>query len=149
MTWLCPKLNRRVQIGTASQTANDEGGFDFEFNSLLSVWMGLKPIAYRNTIRTEYIRGVQISEIDTHWFVVRKCAIVNLGKEFQRSFSYAFTAIEDMSMVKSDYFLFVQKDSTVNGRLFRINNISDNNDQGEYFNITAEEIEQRGTGFAL
>jgi hypothetical protein len=149
MTWLAPHLDKRVQIGTASQTPNSSGGFDFVFNSLLTIWMGMKPISPGEYMRSRYIRGVQTEETTTHRFIARQTALASLGKEFGRAFGSGFKSIQDFTMIKSDYFMFVQGGSTVRGRLFRIRDIMDNKEQGEYFHISSEEIEQQGTGFQI
>ena len=43
----------------------------------------------------------------------------------------------------------VQEGSAVKGRIFRVHNISDNKEMGEYYNLQVEEIEEKGTGYAL
>jgi hypothetical protein len=149
MTWLAPKLDKRVQIGEPIQEANDDGGFDFSFTTLLTVWMGMKPITPGEFMRAQYIRGAQILEGVSHRFIVRRTAISSLSKEYGKGFGNGFDSMEDLTMVKSNYFLFVQHGSTVRGRLFRIRDIVDNMEQGEYFHISAEEIEQRGTGYLI
>ena len=107
MTWLIPKLTHRVQVGTPVQTPNDDGGLDFSFNTVKTVWMGFKPLGYKGT-GSKYIRSKQISEIATHRFVCRHKAVASLGNEFAGGFSNGFDSIEDIMPVKSDYFLFVQ-----------------------------------------
>ena len=146
MTWILPDLKYRVQIGMPIQTANDDGGFDFSFNVLLTVWMGLKPSRFAGR-GAEYIRGEQINENVTHKFKCRRSSVEVLGKSFSKGFSEGFDSIEDLALLKSDYFLFLQQGSTVKGRLFRIHGVSDNKEEREYLKIGAEEIEERGTGW--
>jgi len=148
MTWLIPQLNERVQIGTPKQTANDTGGFDFSFDVLLTVWMGVKPSRFAGR-GTKYIRGEQVNENVTHEFMCRISAVESLGRSFDRGFSEGFDSIEDLILLKSDYYLFLQRGSTVKGRLFRIHGGTDNKEQREYLKIDAEEIEERGTGFGI
>ena len=146
MTWILPQLDKRVQIGMPTQTPNDDGGFDFAFDTLLTVWMGLKTSRFAGR-GAEYIRGEQINENVTHKFMCRRSAVETLGRSFSKGFSEGFDSIEDLALLKSDYFLFLQQGSTVKGRLFRIHGVSDNKEEREYLNIGAEELEERGTGW--
>ena len=147
MTWLTPQLDKRVQIGKPVQVANDEGGFDFGFNDVLTVWMGIKPITWKGS-SSNYIRGEQINESVTHKFTARKIAVDSLGRECGAGFSSAF-GIEDLMPLKSDYFLFFQKGSAVKGRLFRIHGMTNKDERDEYLVIDAEEIEEKGTGYPV
>ena len=145
-SWLAPKLNHRVQIGHPSQTANDEGGFDFSFDALLTVWMGVEPVGYKGS-GSKYIRGKQVNEAVTHEFIVRHLAVASLGRVFAIAFDDGFKAMADLGPLKSDYYLFLQKGSSVKGRLFRIDSISNVKESNEYFSIAVEEIEERGSGY--
>jgi hypothetical protein len=129
-------------VGKPTQTPNDDGGFDFGFDVLLPVWMGLKPVT-----PGQYIRGEQIGEGVTHVFTVRRIAVASLGRDFGRGFAPGFDSIEDLNVLKSDYYLFLQRGSTVKGRLFRIKSVTDNDERREYLRIQAMEEEERGTGF--
>jgi hypothetical protein len=142
MSWLAPKLNRRVQIGKPSQTENDAGGFDFAFDTVITVWMGLSSLESLS----RHIRGEQINENVTHTFIVRKNAVDSLGNECGVGFSDAFGKASLMPL-KSDYFLFLQKGSTTRGRLFRIYGMRNVDERNEYYMIEAEEIEERGSGY--
>ncbi len=146
MTWLASKLDKRVQIGKPTQIPNDEGGFDFGFDTLLTVSMGAKPVTFKGA-GGRYIRGEQINENVTHKFIARRIAVASLGKAFTKAFSTGFDSIEDLSLLKSDYYLFLQRGSTVKGRLFRIHEVVNKNERDEYLEISGEEIEERGTGF--
>jgi len=162
MSWLTPELSRQVQILISNDVANDEGGFDFifgrgmgagfafdEFDHLapvLVVWMGMKPIAFKGS-GIKYIRGSQVNEAVTHEFKVRKIEVSQLGKQFGLGFGIGFRFMPNLMGLKSIYFLFVQNTSSVKGRLFRIHDIIDNNEDGEYLIVAAEEIEERGTGY--
>lgn len=142
MTWLAPKLRERVQIGKPTQTANSAGGFDFDFDTLLTIWAGLKSVT-----PGQYIRGEQIGEGITHEFTIRRIAVASLGRDFGKGFGSGFDSIEDLAPLKTDYFLFLQRGSTVKGRLFRIKNVKDNDERREYLRVQAEEQEERGSGY--
>lgn len=146
MSWLIPKLNKRVQIGKSIQTNNENGGFDLTFNTLLTVWMGLKPLVYKG-VWQDYIRGEQVNENVTHEFIARRLSLSSLGKELSSSFSAAFDSITDFMPLKTEYYLFLQNPSTVKGRLFRIRGVINVGENDEYLKIGVEEIEERGTGY--
>jgi len=147
MTWLAPKLNTRIQIGTPTQEPNDAGGFDFGFDVILKIWSEFKPLSIGSFIRSRPIRGEQSDVTETHKFKVRRTAVACLGRQFTTAFDDSFDSIADLNPLKTDYYIFVQKGSAVKGRLFRIHGVVDNLEQMEYLNITAEEIEERGTGY--
>ncbi len=96
-----------------------------------------------------YVRGEQINESITHELKVRKSAVSSLGRNFAKGFASGFDSMEDLSSLKADYFLFVERGSTSKGRLLRIHNVIDNKEQREYLKVFAEEIEERGTGWAI
>ena len=164
MSWLTPSRRERVQILTARLNPNDDGGGDLVFGKPLSegfgfsefdqlspiliVWMGLKPITFQGT-GTKYIRGEQINENVTHEFSVRRIEVASLGKQYGLAFSIQFKFMADLMGLKSDYFLFIQRSSTVKGRLFRIHDVRDHKEQREYLLVSAEEIEERGTGWGV
>lgn len=149
MTWLVPKLNKRVQVRVPVQTANDAGGYDRSYTTVSTIWGGYKP---KNNAR--YIRGAQTislpinnQNIGTHEFIIRRVAIDTLATAFSRAFSPAFDSISDLHPLKSEFFFFVQDSSAVKGRLFRIINIADNNEQKEFLKVDCKEIEETGTGY--
>ncbi len=164
MTWIVPKLNKRVQILKPNMKEESEGGFDFVFgegmgsgfdygafsqlDALKTVWMECKP-AIRSGFGTvsQYVRGEQITENITHNFKVRKEALIGLGRGFSLGFSIGFDSIDDLIILKSQYYLFMESGSDVKGRLFRIKGVVNNKEQNEYYKISAEEIEERGTGY--
>lgn len=150
MTWLAPKLNKRVQVRIPIQTPNDSGGFDRSYDTVSTIWGGYKP---KNS--TRYIRGVQTvslspdnQNVGTHEFIIRRVAIDTLGRQFGKGFGAGFDSIADLHPLKSEFFFFVQDSSTVKGRLFRIINITDNNEQKEFLKVDCKEIEETGTGYA-
>jgi len=158
MTWLAPYLNERIQVLMPTQIPNPAGGLDqvyglpfggaFEYGPfghmapLLVIWADLKPVT-----PGQYIRGEQIGEGVTHEFKIRRAAVASLGRTFGKGFGSGFDSIEDLAPLKTDYFLFLQRGSTVKGRLFRIKNVQDNDERREYLRVQAEEIEEKGTGF--
>jgi Phage head-tail joining protein len=146
MTWIAPKLNQRVQIGKPIQTPNEEGGFDFAFDAITTIWMGVSPVGYKGT-GLKYIRGKQVNDNVTHEFICRYLAVTSIGKAFAKGFSDGYKSMAELNPLKGDYYLFFQKQSTVKGRLFRIDSASNVNEADEYFSIAAEEIEERGTGY--
>jgi len=145
MTILRQELRERVQIQVPVQTPNDDGGFNRSYSTLKTVWAGLKPIR-----KGFYIRGVQVDTNNTHEFKIRRAAIDTLGGAFSLGFSLGFTmGAHALSRIKSDFFLFVQRGSTIKGRLFRINQLEDSNERREYYIIRAEEIEEVGPNYII
>jgi len=148
MSWILPQLTTQVQIGKPIQTANAEGGADFSFENLMTVWMGFKPIGYK-TSGIKYVRGKQVNTEATHEFKVMALEFELLGHEFVTAFGIGFKGTETLSPLKSDYFLFVQKDTSTKGRLFRVHEVQSVQEESEYFSIIAEEIEEHGVGWGL
>jgi head-tail adaptor len=146
MTWMAKKLGKRLQIQTASQTPASSGALELSYTTLKTVWAAVKPIT-RNTY-AQQVRGVNTSdEIDTHVFTVRSSALYNLGREFGRAFATGFDNIDDLNMIKSNYFLFLESGSSVKGRRFRIKGMQIDEARGEYIQIYSQEIEEEGTGW--
>jgi head-tail adaptor len=145
--WSFPKLRHRVAIKKAVQTPNDDGGFDRSYVTLHTVWMDAKPMNEKNPY-SEYIRGVETEEKATHRFKARVAAMDSvIGRGFSLGFSTGFDVIIDMTTLKSDYFLFMQRDTSVQGRLFRIHSIANEEELNNYYIILAEEIEEQGVGY--
>ena len=147
MSWQVPKLKHRIQIRKTTQAPNeDTGGFDRGYETLLTVWAGMKE-ASSYTKYVSYIRGGKTDEkLVTHDFFVRYVAVKNLGKAFTSAFSSGFDSIEDLNPLKSDYFIFLQNSSTVKGRLFQIVDAMRDDDRKEWFKFRTKEIEEHGTG---
>lgn len=145
MTWLFPRLKKRIQIRRVEDLhPNDDGGFDRDlYTTLLTVWAKCKPLKPGS-----YIRGIQTDEQITHEFEIRRVAVSTLGGEFSTAFDESFTAFSSLALLKSDYFIFLQEGSTSIGRLFKIHNIKDHNELKEFLVIQAEEIEEVSTGYA-
>lgn len=159
MAWLAPLLRERIQVRKSIETPNDEGGFDRSYEILLTIWGNILPLAFSryqvahevsNYVRTttRYFRGMQTENTITHIITIRKVAVASLGTSFSTGYSSGFDTIQDLNPLKSDYFLFLQKGSTVKGRLFRIHMITNVEERGEYLQLSVEEIEESGTGYA-
>jgi len=146
--WIFPKLRNRVAIKKAIQTPNiTSGGFDRSYSTLHTVWMGCEPINPYKPVG-EYIRGVQTMEKPTHTFVVRISAMDDVvGRGFSTGFSTGFNRILDLMSLKSDYFLFMHRGSSVKGRLFRMLTIGDMFENKNYYIILAKEMEEQGSGY--
>lgn len=141
MTYIANKLKHRIAIQKATQTANDEGGYDYGYETLITVWGGVKPIK-----RGQYIRGVQAKVDDTHDFIFRKVALIELNKGFTDAFGDGFNVIEDLNDLKTEFFLFVYKWSATKGKRFRIKSIINHEEDDEFYKVYAQEFEERGTG---
>ena len=164
MSWIAPALSERVQLLIPSLEPADDGGSDFVFGTptesafetdafdrlapVATVWMGMKPVNFQGS-GNKYIRGKQVNEAITHEFKCRKSSVETLGREYALGFSIGFKFMANLVNLKSDYWLMVQKGSAVKGRLFRVHAPQDNKEQGEYLNITAEEVEERGVGWPV
>lgn len=145
--WVLPKLKNRVQVQKAVQTPNTTtGGLDRTYSTLTTIWMGCEPMSPYKPVG-EYIRGVQIADRPTHIFIARVSALDNVvGRGFTLGFSTGFKSILDLMSMKSDYFLFMQRGSSVRGRLFRVLNVTDMFENRNYYTLLAKEIEQQGVG---
>jgi hypothetical protein len=149
---LAYKLKHRIQIKKAIQTPNAEGGFDRDYETLTTIWAAIKNSSLSRSLK--YIRGEALSEggsgskdLPTHICTIRKVAIENFGKRMTKGFSVGFDSIEDLMPLKSDYFIFLQKGSTVKGRLFEILRILRDENNDEYIKFEIREREEQGTGW--
>lgn len=148
MTWLAPKLKERVQIRKATQEVNDAGGFDRAYTTLLTIWAEVQPIKFGSFLQQRKIRGSDVAGIITHMGKIRRTAISTLGIAFTSAFSAAFDSIQDISILKADYYLFVERGgSTSKGKLFKIVRTEDFEERREYTKLMLEEIEEVGTGY--
>lgn len=143
MTYLVPKLNKRIQIKMPIQTENSDGGFDQTYLTLTTVWAGIENIS-----DGQYIRSIQSEEKITHAFLIRHVAVENLGKAFTNGFDSGFESIADLNPIKSDWFIFMQSSSSVKGRLFRVRRSKNKDERNIYLKIYCEEIEEQGTGIS-
>ena len=148
MTWLTPKLNKRVQVRIPVQTPSGSGGYDRSYTTVDTIWAGFKPVN-----QTQYIRGSQtesrksMENLGTHEFTLRRVAVDTLGRGFGKGFGSGFDSIADLRSLKSEFFFFVQ-DTAVKGKLFRIITVMDHKERKEFLIVRAEEIEEQGTGYA-
>lgn len=141
--WLAPRLKHRLQIGKGVFTPNNDGGMDFSFDDILTVWAGMKTVS-------EYIqaiRGQQVQEGSTHEFTVRRESVRYLGRGFSAGYTVGFDTIPDLATIKSEWFCFLEEGSTVKGRLFRVIGIRRQEEGKEFLIISANEMEERGTGW--
>lgn len=129
MTMLMTKLNKRMEIREATQTPNDKGGMDQLYDIKTTVWGGIKPISFR-TGRASYVREQQIGGTPTHTITMRKNP------------SLGVTFLEDTPYLRSDYYIFMSTGAE-RGRLFRIDNVTDKDEKGEYVVIEVIEIESQ------
>lgn len=147
MTWLVPKLNKRIQIQLAEQTPVSNGSLDRKYTTLKTVWAEIGPTA-RYSSYAQIMRGVNSdSQEETHRIVVREAALRGLGAQFARAFDTGFKSLEDINKIKSNYYLFLEYGSSVKGRRFRINGMQHDERNNEYVRMYCEEIEEEGTGY--
>lgn len=145
---LAHKLKHRIKILKGVQTPNDDGGFDQTYETLLEVWAGIEGVGeYLQNLA--YVRGENISDqkTPTHKFIIRWVAVQNLGKQFNKAFSIGYKGTADLMPLKSDYFVFLKQGSDDKGRLFKILDISRDENFKEFFKFRAAEIEEKGTGW--
>jgi hypothetical protein len=148
MTYLAPKLRERVQIRKATQSPNDQGGFDRDYDTLLTIWAQVQPISFGSFLQQRKIRGSDIAGIITHIAKIRRTAISTLGVAFTAGFSNGFDNIQDISILKADYYFFVERSgSSIKGKLFKVVRTEDFEERREYTKVMLEEIEEVGTGY--
>ena len=132
---------------------------------IIACWAGVK-----NLGAAKYWRGVQINITATHEFTVRRMALGmihgaafgrafgvsgfdstsrGLVRQFDIGFDSGFDTIVDQNIPKSNFFLFMEDDTTTRGRLFRIETVMDAEERKEYLLILAREIEEQGTGYPI
>lgn len=147
MTWLAPKLNKRIQIQQPSQTAASSGALEMTFTTLKTIWAEVKPVS-RYTAFAAMVRGQNTNEgQETHIITVRTGAIIGLNRETSKAFSSAFDNIDDIYQLKSNYFIFLNDGSSTKGRRFAIKGMQLDEANGEFIKIFAEEMEEVGTGW--
>jgi hypothetical protein len=168
MSFLAKDLKHRIQIQRAVDTPIDDfGGLERSYETLLTIWAGIKQESDFRTSYVAAIRGQKIDEVESHEFTVRRSAVLGsigramadgfdssfdskevggLGRTFNSAFDSGFDSIQDLMPLKSDYFIFLNTNTTVKGRLFRISRLKMDEANKEYFKIKAIEIEEHGTG---
>lgn len=162
MTWLTPKLNKRIKLLKAVQTPAVNGGMERGYEVITRLWSGVQEVK-----GGQYIRGVQIDKGITHLFTIRTSGINSLGKTFAFGFGKGLDTIGDRRPVKTEYFVFLNygsqiitcfsnafsidfdKFNTYQGSLFRIKTVKNNKEQNEYLLLNCNEIEEQNTGFKI
>lgn len=164
MTWLAPKLNKRIQLLKAVQDPGVgvglDGGLSRGYELITSLWAGFKPVK-----AGQYIRGVQVDDGITHIFTIRRVGVDSLGKQFAAAFSMGFDSTKDQSPVKTEYFIFLNYGNQITnafsggfnkgfidislyqGRLFRIKSVTNNKEQDEFYLLDCGELEEQNTGY--
>lgn len=176
MSFIAQKLKHRIQILQVVDTPNNIGGMDRDYLQLVRLWAGVKLIN-ENTIigGVPVVRGVNISELNSHEFLVRYSSIVGrlqtaqmgigynngfnvgiddthgLSKEFDLGFDSGFDSILDIDPIKKEYFIFLEDGAgnRTRGRLFKINRVVRDEVFKKYFKIKCTQVEEQGTGFAV
>ena len=131
----------RIQLKKAIQSPESLGGFSRDYETLLSVWAEVKPLSHGT-----YIRGVQAGTIATHEINIRRLALDALRGSFSKGFSTAFEGTDPYPM-KSEFFIFVPRESDTKGILLRVRRIIEAGLRRENLSILCEEMEQQGTGW--
>ena len=142
MTWLAPSLKHRIQIRKSVQTPTDDGGAAQTYETITTLWAALS----NSSDYVRAIRGANGEDVDTHKFKVRTAGIMSLGKAFSLGYATGYKGI-DIYSLKADYFLFDQAGSTVRGRLFKISRVKLDEENSEFMELMAKEIEESGSGY--
>jgi len=146
MSRLLHKLRDRIQVRRTIDDSNDIGGYDRSYETVLTVWGNYKSLATERALPAEFIRGVNVGA-PSHIVTIRRVAVESLGKEYSTGFSDGFNTFSDLNIMKSEYFLFIQRGSTTRGQLFRISGYEDVDSRREYLRLKVIEIEEQGTGY--
>ena len=139
MSWLTPKLSKRIDICKPIQDPDHDGGFDTTFEVMCSVWASIVPV--NSSAILSLIRGMQINQTITHNIIVRQCAVETLK---------TILGENAINPIKSNYFIFLRGGMggpTSRGRRFAIRNVSDANEAGEYYKIAVEELNEEGANY--
>ncbi len=143
--YLVSSLKHRAHIKKPIQTPNDGGGFDRGYATVDSFWMGLK-------MESSYIRAVRgenTGEGITQIGIARFQALQYLGKAFSAGYSTGFNTIADINFIKSNYFIFIEENSSTRGRMFRIMGFARDEKNRQWISIQLQEIEEQGTGYKI
>lgn len=142
MSYLAPKLDKRVQFLKGVDTPNSSGGFDRSYETLLTCWGAVKN-------ESRFIQAIRNEAIETAYSVelkVRKSSVDRLGIAFTSAFSGGFDSIPDINPVKEDMFCIIEAGASYKGRLFRVAGARLDEINHEYVVIRLQEIEEHGTG---
>jgi len=147
MGYMAPKLKQRIQICIPTETPNERGGFDRTYETIRTVWAERKSLLTKFFHYVNFINAQNVqNELVTEAFVVRNEAVRSLGRQFSVAFYSSFDSIEDLNPLKGNYFIFMQRSSTVKGRLYQIAAIEKDDEYREHLLIRCKEIEEKGTG---
>ncbi len=144
MSYMVPKLKHRIDIQEALQSPNTAGGFNLDYETLRTVWAGLRQTNINDFVSA--VRGEQVTDFETHEFKVRRDAVRTIGKSNTSAFSSEFNNSPDINPLKSEYFIFKREGSAVRGRRFRILGTRLDEDNNEFILIRCKELEEKGTG---
>jgi head-tail adaptor len=147
MSYLAPKLKHRIQIKQLSQSTTAAGGMSQDYTLVTTVWASMSEVRVGFENFVTQIRGTQTDDVETHEFMIRLAAVKNLGRGFASGFSSGLDGIADLTPLKSDYYIFLQKGSTTKGRLFKIMRVRRDENLSEFIKIRCKEIEEQGTGY--
>lgn len=153
MSWFAARLKNRLQIQQAVQTPSEEGGLDMTYTTIATIWCDVTELsdwsrAMRGANRMQ--GGMDDDEIvSTHQFKVRWSAVKLFGRQYGLGFGDGFDKIADLNPIKSDYFLFLEKGSSVKGMRFKARRFKRDPKNNEFFYIQAIEAEEAGTGFSI
>ena len=132
----------RIQLKKARQSPESLGGFSRDYETLLSVWAEVKSLSHG-----VYIRGVQAGTTATHEINIRRAALLDaLRGAFSKAFSTGFEG-SDAYPMKSEFFIFVPRESDTKGILVRVRRIIEVGVRRENLSMLCEEMEQQGTGW--
>ena len=107
MSFLVPKLRKRVVILKSLDTPNAAGGYTRSYERILDVWaeMKLNKTTFSDIISS--VRGSNVAENKTN-FMVRSAAVKQLGKSFSKAFDNSSDTIANINPIDSEYFIFVK-----------------------------------------
>jgi head-tail adaptor len=139
MSWLAPKLNKRIDICKPIQTPDSDGGFQLTFEVVVSIWANIMPA--KTSPFARWVRGMQTVENVTHNMIIRSCALDVIKNK---------TTEKTLNPLKSNYFIFLREgneNASTKGRRFRIHEVVNVKEAHEYYIISAEELNEEGTSY--
>jgi head-tail adaptor len=154
MGMIAPRLNKRVQIQQMDKEAYGTDKYDQWTKAPVSnIYTTLKTVwcYVMETRADDFVEAIrkmnQAEDSPTHKIMVRWESIKNLNVAFASSFDESYDTLIDIMPLKSDYYLFLEKDGkSYKGRRLKINNIALDEMNSEYVLIRATQIEEVGTG---
>lgn len=168
MTRLAKTLNNRVWVLRPIKSPGTGGGFVRSYEKLIQVWSNLKPIAQASRDIAHFaasVRDVQVNEVATHKWKVRRVAVEEIGAAFSNGFDRGYARSGSLQILRAEYYVFEERGGTdgafaagfdvgysqtegLVGTLYRILSGVDNNSDREYLEVRLMEIEEQGTGAA-